>query len=156
MSFAPPPPPPPSAFPERAGRSTFVTVLAWLLIVGAGLATPLGAVFALLGLGKGGLYATLWVLAASLVFPCLLAAGIGLLKRRNWARLVVVSALGLLAAVELTGLAGVVSTARSLGGGVPGGGAILVSYGIWTLAFLALASWLVFRLTTEPVRGEFR
>lgn len=153
-----PPPPPPPAYGARPARSTFVTGLAWLLIVGSALVSPMAAVFALLGLsgGKAGLYDVLWVTAACLVFPSLLVASIGLLKRKAWARLVVVSFLGLVALGELAGLVSMAAfTSKYLGSDVPGAGSMLVGYGASVLVLVALTGWIIWRLVTEPVRSEF-
>jgi len=81
-------------------RSTFVTVLAWLAIVFSGISLFTSALQALtiffgFGLDGEGMVAFLLVIVAMSMLSILgLTSGVGLLKRRGWARYVMLGLLG--------------------------------------------------------------
>jgi len=92
-----------------------------------------------------------------------LAAGIGLLRRQNWARCAVVALLGLGIAVSLAGaLLPVFAPMPAIGAaGLPGAfdlirGVMLAMGGVTALAISVLLGWLIARLLSPAVRHEFR
>ena len=176
--------------PAAAARSTFVTVVAWIFIVLGGMATfvsamqnvmiafmfppdalhPIAAkpgeedVVAIVNFVAA--HMRLFFLGFFLMSALTLAASIGLLARRNWARLLFVALLviGMIGNVAGVFLAVFFFTAitQAMPAGVapPGGfqtfavvaGAMNV---LFVLGFLALFGWIAKRLLSPEIRREF-
>jgi hypothetical protein len=156
-------------------RSTFVTVVAWIVIVIAGFITLMSVlqtiffttVFFTRELNRdfgGGeepfrLFVPLFVGAFLLTPATALFAGIGLLKRRNWGRLILVVLLSLGVLWNIGGLAVLALFYPSWGPRpdefdtvarmIAGIGAI------FSIAVASLFIWVIVRLTSAEVRREF-
>src|SRR5690606_1207948 len=108
------------------------------------------------------------VLGSVLVSAAKLACSIGLLKRRNWARLGFVALLGLAIACNLAGLVlqfEVIDVVREeLRGEAAGGGpdlqgvvtVMMVMATVFALAYVALYAWIAKRLLSPAIAAEFR
>ena len=172
-----------------AGRSTFVTVVAWIFIVLAGFAT-LGAIaqniFVALvfpvaemeaaanqARSEGAHRYASWMFSHFQVFfllflaasASILAAAIGLLMRKNWARLLFVALLALAIAWNVAGLGLILFFLSSFGDLVPvkpGAENLDVMFkvmfainGVFVVAFIWLFGWIIKRLASEEIRREF-
>jgi len=170
-------------------KSTFLTVLAWLGIVFFGFAVVMGIAQAFLfrslfrdpevwraladslpggpspEAAMAGAGMTRWMSWVFLAGSMLgLAASIGLLHRRNWARLTVIGFLAVnliwtLAAIVGAFLAPDISLVTPPGW--PGGQALagmmrqmLIFASVAALAVAALCGWLIARLASAPIRAE--
>ena len=172
---------------NASSRSTFVTVVAWVFMVPAGFGLLIGTMQVLMfSMMFGGEVAPAKLpddeqmpamarLALDnfkyliLVFPTLCAFGlatcVGLLRRRNWARLVFVSGLGLGILWNFGGLvfqlfffelpvpneeqAEFVEQFESIWS------LMRVFMTIMALAVSALFGWIIWKLCTKPVKEEF-
>lgn len=176
---------------EAAPRSTFVTVVAWVFIVLSGLALAAGALqgavfgamfqdplmregFAKMPAGMPPVvvwmleHVQVLVLGSVLVSAAKLACSIGLLRRRNWARLGFVALLGLAIACNLAGLVlqfEVIDVVReelraeAAGGGPDLQGVVtvmMVMATVFALAYVALYAWIAKRLLSPAIAAEFR
>jgi hypothetical protein len=109
------------------------------------------------------IFGVLWASTAAA-----LVAGVGLLKRRNWARL---SSIGLLCLAVLWNLGGVWVAQSMLGhfSTAPAGAsdafarefetaaaAMRIAATLFSLVIAAICGWLVFRLMSKQVRAEFK
>jgi len=169
---------------DAAPKSTFVTVVAWLFIVISGCATPISVLQnVMLGImsnhpvaSDGGALAQMpaalrflathieWFFRGFLVV-CVytLVVSIGLLQRKNWARL---GFIGLLGAGILYQVVGVVFQSIFLTG-VEGRGAsadpqfamfalLFQVFGVaMALAFVCLFGWMIKKLVSPGIRAEF-
>lgn len=149
---------PSPASPLPPPRSTFVTVLAWLVIVGSALATPISVISFLMflvgshGTASGTLFGWITVVGGP---PVTLLAGIGLLRRKGWARLYL---LAMLCAVLAYNVAGILKgptqqTTHFSADGVPT--TILASSGSYSFPILALSIGLLAMLLSPKVCSEF-
>lgn len=174
---------------QTTGQSTFVTVLAWLFIVGAGFAVLISALQNIMintmmpiadipppsgpdadripGFFKF-MFSNLRLVFFSffVISVATLVSAIGLLKRRNWARLVFI---GLLALGIVWNIAGLVLQQTFMSSmGVPAeapphiraefertASFMLVFGMVFVLGFSALFGWLIKRLMSTKVRLEF-
>lgn len=172
-------------------RSTFVTVLAWIFIVMAGSATLISimqnlmihVLFKDMALEQAlqaqpeGVppvaaflagHARLIFLGFLLVSVATLVSAIGLLRRRNWARLCFIGLMGLGILWQVVGLvlqSSVFSSMRAqfvqaaeLGGpdmsaALP---VIMLVSGLFALVMASLQGWIAWRLLSAPVAAEFR
>lgn len=170
-------------------RSEFVTVVAWIFIILSGIGILIfgsdGLFITMLPFGnmmtqhagQGGVppissafITTLlrWMFAAIVLLQVwVLASSIGLLLRKNWARisflvcLVVVliwNGLGVLASI--LGLVGIHSISRLQEAGMPPDfqptmRGFMVFWLLMTIAFMVLFGWILKRLTSENIRREF-
>jgi hypothetical protein len=162
-------------------QSTFVTVLAWLVIVFAGMSTLAGLLqSALVGMMMTPLseseaqtmpplmrvvFANFdWLIYANTTLSAAaLATGIGLLKRKEWARLVTIAML----IFSIVGtIALVIAQQFFIAAIFPEGPdmpadvqsvmlAMRVGTAIFGLLFIVLHGWLTFRLLSPAVRAEF-
>lgn len=122
-------------------QSAFVTVAAWLTILGAGYV-------AIAGLVQVGMVASvpdaarlqMFMFGRTVLACAALACAFGLLRRREWARMGMVVVLGL----------GVVLIAGTVLTGLGTTGAIVA------VAWMAVMIWLAVRLSARDVRAEFR
>lgn len=171
-------------------RSTFVTVVAWIFIVLAGFTTlmsllqnimfftvmPFDAMAPAGAEGEGMpafmafmlRHVRLFFLAFLLVCAATLAAAIGLLRRKEWARLAFIAMLGLGIAWNLGGMAlqyWVVAPAMMGPSEAPpefraeferATSVILAFSAAMALGFTVLFGWLIAKLRSQPVRQEFR
>lgn len=167
-----------------AQRSTFVTVLAWLIIVFAGFATLVGLMqniiihtimpFDRLPMDGPGMdrmpgffrflfsNVHLFFLSFLALSAVSLVSAIGLLKRKNWSRLVFI---GLFCLGILWNIAGVVlqqvmmSSMPSPSGAPPEfesvATAMLIFGVLFAGALSALFGWLIFKLLSRRIRAEF-
>ena len=163
-------------------HSTFVTVLAWMVIVFAGLSTIAGLLqSALVGMMMPPLseseaqtmpplmrmvFANLhWIVYANTALSAAaLATGIGLLRRKEWARLVTIAML----IFSIVGtIALVIAQQFFIAAMFPEGSemppdaqsvmlAMRAGAGIFGLIFIALHGWLAFRLLSPAIRSEFQ
>lgn len=169
-----------------AARSTFVTVLAWVFIVLAGLATLISGLQNLMlhtmmptnltpptGPGAEHMPAfmrwmlshiRLFFLAVLLLSASTLAAAIGLLKRRNWARLAIVTLLTLGIVWNLGALVLQQQMMAVPLAGIPGPhhADFEQTFQVMRIASAAIAvgisllfAWLIKRLCSVDVRAEF-
>lgn len=173
-------------------RSTFVTVVAWIFIVLSGFGAIIGimqnimvqTIFRSEEFGQAmqtapsqpGLpaFATFaienvqWLfLAVLLVNVVMLVASIGLLKRRNWARLCFIALMVLSVVWQIVGLgiqASLFSTIRDQFAAAGAHGApdmgvffvvIAVMSVVFALAFGALFGWIAWKLMSKPIAAEF-
>ncbi len=174
---------------DRSDRSSFVTRLAWLFIVPAGFMTftSLVQMVVAFGMFSGGELRELMgylpgasmpgpfkmltshmhiFFVASLVVPALaLAASVGLLKRKNWARIVFIVVLCLGIGWNVLGIIlffTVFPLVRELvGGEVPDAfetifHAVQVSVLLLTVATAVLFGWIIRKLVSPAIRAEFR
>lgn len=171
-----------------APRSSFVTVVAWIFIIFSGFATAVallqGLVLFLLtpmdqlerALGETsaalpGIYVFLFrhirlvFLFLALGAALSLAASIGLLQRREWARKLFVGLMVLGALTQVAGVAVQFLAARALQSQAAAFGdapellwfvlVVNVAAGLVTLGFGALYAWIAWKLTRPAVREEF-
>lgn len=171
-----------------APRSSFVTVVAWIFIIFSGFATAVallqGLVLFLLtpmdqlerALGETsaalpGIYVFLFrhirlvFLFLALGAALSLAASIGLLQRREWARKLFVGLMVLGALTQVAGVAVQFLAARALQPQAQAFGdapellwfvlVVNVAAGLVTLGFGALYAWIAWKLTRPAVREEF-
>lgn len=170
-------------------RSNFVTVVAWIFIVLAGFSTLMSAaqnvMFAMIGFGEfpppTGAEAEqmppffrfmlqnmrLVMLSFLLLSAATLVSAIGLLRRRNWARLVFIAIMALGIAWNIAGLAVQYTMFGVMNEGPPGmspefradfdrmASTMLVVMTVFSLAFSALFAWIIKRLMSRAVREEF-
>lgn len=170
-------------------RSTFVSVVAWIFIVLAGFSTFMSAaqnvMFSMAGFGDipplTGAEAEqmppffrfmlqnmrLVMLSFLLVSAATLVSAIGLLRRRNWARLVFIAIMAMGIAWNIAGLAVQYTMFGVMNEGPPGmspdfraefdrmASTMLVMMTVITLAFSALFAWIIKRLMSRAVREEF-
>lgn len=189
----------PTPYPPVAVKSTFVTVVAWVFIIFSGLSTFISLLQNLMvGLmpqqflrdatadttfahmmpsGPRFMFAHLRLLVLLVLALCvlMLVSSIGLLRRRNWARLVFI---GLLSAGILYNIAGLFlqqsmmssftasfpidstfgadSAAQQFGQQfhqmMAGMRVFIISI---TVAFCALFAWIIVKLLSPPIRAEF-
>lgn len=148
-------------------RSTFVTVVAWVLIVFSGLGVLVSVMQNVL----------IWVmepvplLNARLIFSGVfvmlaltLAAAIGLLRRRNWGRLGVMAILCLGMAWQVVGVVWQFSAFSDITGSFDASAAaqqelaairvIQVSTLLFVAVLLGLFGWVVKRLSSDEVKAE--
>lgn len=174
-------------------RSTFVTVLAWSFIVLAAVSVFFGLIQFLLVqflVDQEALRAGMRTEHSANELPALvrftfsnirsltaaflglsvllLAASIGLLQRRDWARWLFIGFMALAVAGHLTPLAGgagLLEWTAGLLAGAPGEMRVSMQgfiYGAWLVfAFLsvllaAVFAWIIWKLVTPPVSDEFR
>ena len=165
-------------------RSTFVTVLAWLLIAFAGFATLIGIMQNIMihtmmpvdrlpvdapGMERmPGVFrfmlsnVQLFFLSFLVLSAVALVSAIALLKRKNWSRLVFIGLFGL---GILWNIAGVVlqqvmmSSMPKPAGASPefeNAATFMLIFGVLlAAAFSALFGWLMFKLLSRRVRAEF-
>ena len=180
-------------------RSTFVTVVAWIFIILSGFATVISllqnlmvrfmprdmfdsamqdSTFARVMPPAGRFmfaHLQLLVLCTFILAALMLAASIGLLHRRNWARLVFIGLLGLGIVYNLAGLVLQQSLMSSMTTQFPldsassadstlrstaqqfdrmMAGFRVVMY-VVTIGFAALFGWIIAKLLSRPIREEF-
>ena len=161
-------------------RSTFVTVVAWLFIVGSGMCTPIAllqnvmvwTVFPREALRAGADDAgpAAWIarspelLVLGFLCACVvtLVASIGLLRRQRWARTLFTAVLVAIIALQLIGFALQLSfvfgseapfdRVAGFGGLVVG---IVVTTAIFAVAICGGLAWLIKRLYGPDVTQEF-
>jgi hypothetical protein len=174
-----------------APRSAFVTVVAWFGIALGGMSVLVGVlqmvmVSVMFSEGPwaeldqqslhdmprwfGWIFGHFQLLVAAnlLAMGVLLAASIGLLRRRNWARIVIVALLVLGIVANLGGLGLQLAMMQSMPGfdaaGAPADFAasfarmraiILVVSAVVACAFAVLYGWIIRRLSSPAVRSEF-
>ena len=169
---------------ESAQQSTFVTVLAWIAILFSGLTAVMGWFQTVLisflvpfppmtsAEAQGVPVFMAWIFdnfqlvafALAVFWSVAFVCSIGLLRRREWARLCSTAFL-----LFLTVSAVVVGVAQNLMMGdffagtaeVPpdfesGVLAIRIASGVMTVVFVAVFAWLATRLNSAQVRAEFR
>jgi hypothetical protein len=170
-------------------RSTFVTVLAWLGIAGFSLATLMFGTEALViwpmimhgvtaqlasnpaasanpQAAQMGAAMTPYVFVALISLALLgIAASIGLLRRRNWGRILIIMFLALGVVCAVFGLLGGLVMGSMPASGLPegvssaqmdqimGGVRILMLGGSVVVALLC--SWLMYKLLSRPIQAEF-
>ena len=170
-------------------RSTFVTVLAWIFIMLAGFATfisilqnimiafvfPMAQMQAAAAEQKAPWFAA-WMIQHFQVFflfflvvsASCLAAAIGLLRRRNWARLLFIALMALGIAWNLGGLVlgAFFLSSFPFSQAIPAGHPEFANFQIMfkvmfainvviVVAFTCLFGWIIKRLASEGVRREF-
>jgi hypothetical protein len=181
----------PPAQSIEAPRSNFVTVLAWVLIVGSGLLTFVAVMQAVMltFVFPHGFWsnpqpphasenipplvqflaskAQYFFLAFWLLAVVTLAASIGLLRRKNWARLIVICIFGLGVVWNLGGIwlqGQMVSTFTQLPAQTPPEFAqqmqhtfvvMRVVTAIFAIAVAIVFAWLIRRLVSARVKAEF-
>lgn len=172
-----------------AQRSTFVTTLAWLMIVPSALGVLVSTlqtvlVFTMMPMDQMALppadqmaqmpafavfmleHMRAVVVAFWLLTVLALVSGIGLLKRREWARLVVIALLVLSIVMNLGGLyiqQSFLSSIPAMAEAPPEFREQFDSMAstMWTasvgmaLVFSAVSGWLIWRLASESVKAEF-
>lgn len=170
-------------------RSTFVTTLAWLVIVPAALGVVIATlqnvlVFTVMPLDQKALpsgpgaahmpafavfmfehmravFAAFW-----LAMVVSLASGIGLLRRREWARLLFIALLGLSILWNIAGLLiqqSVFSSMSAMPDAPPEFRAQFedMASTMWLVSiamavgFSAVSAWLIWRLSSAPIKAEF-
>jgi hypothetical protein len=170
-------------------RSNFVTVVAWIFIVLAGFSTFMSAMqnvmFSMVGFGEfpppTGAEAEqmppffrfmlqnmrLVMLSFLLLSAATLASAIGLLRRKNWARLVFIAIMAMGIVWNIAGLAVQYTVFGVMDEGPPGmspdsraaferiASTMLVMMTVFSLAFSALFAWIIKRLMSRAVRAEF-
>jgi hypothetical protein len=187
--------------PESSARpkSTFVTVVAWIFIILSGFATFISLLQNLMvGFMPRDMFDTamqdstfgrvippagrfmfshlqLVVVCVLILTALMLAASIGLLQRRNWARLVFIGLLGFGIVYNLAGLVLEQSMLSSMTSQFPLDSAFradstfrstaqqfdqmmagfrVVMY-VVTIGFAALFGWIIAKLVSRPIREEF-
>jgi hypothetical protein len=174
---------------SAASRSTFVTVLAWVLIVGAGFLTFISVMQALTmsffmsadwsSAPPKGLEAfprliqfllsnvRLFFLFNWLLVLLTFVSSIGLLYRRNWSRIVIISVFILGILINLGGVwlqsEMFSSMPQFTAGATPGFTeqmqtsvmVMRVGSAVFAVAISGLLGWLVWRLQSRSVRAEF-
>jgi hypothetical protein len=171
---------------EPPARSTFVTVLAWIFIVLSGFTTPIAALqnimmFVLFrpeaqkaavagsagapmppGVSFAFEHIHLFFLAFLVLSALTLVASIGLLKRRNWARLVFVGLMTVGIVYQVAGVAfqwAFLSDAPSAGQDSPEFRMMWQLMGVVTVVFAVvlcgLCGWIMYRLVSQGIRREF-
>jgi len=182
----------PTAVPlTRAPKSTFVTVVAWLGIAGCGfgsLVSLLQNVMVHTVFRSGGftealrdsvatapvpaparalfLHFPLFVFGMLVVVVTGLIASIGLLQRRNWARLLFIALLALGVVSQLLGLVVQASFFDAFPADLPAGPpdapdfatvfrAMRVVMTVLGIGFAGLFGWVAWRFTTPAIRAEF-
>lgn len=170
-------------------RSTFVSVVAWVFIVLAGFTTVMSVLqnvmFAMVGFGDfppptgddaqqiPPLFRfmlrnmQLVMLSFLLVSVASLVSAIGLLRRKNWARLAFIAILALGIVWNIGGLYVQYAMFGVADGHAPGvsdefradfrrmATIMLVMMTVLSLAFAALFAWIIRKLLSRPVREEF-
>ena len=180
-----------AAPPAPAPRSTFVTVVAWVFIALAGFATfmsilqniMIALVFPAAAMrigmeqaaGRPGMpwfaawmfqHMQLLFLFFLLASASCLAAAIGLLKRKNWARLLFIALMALGIAWNIGGVVAMVLFLPSLTEVLPPNRPELAHFGVMfkvmmafnlviVAAFVVLFGWVIKRLLSESVQREF-
>ena len=164
-------------------RSIFVTVVAWIFIVFSALALLEFVMFAFIPLSTlfqgqlpagpnqpdPALFASLmhgFMLVCSLITAWVLLSSIGLLRRRNWARIsfivfmilgIVFSALyvlmGVIGAVAMHHLPADAHTPPEVQAMMPG---VMVFMAIMGLVFIGLYGWILVKLLSAKIREEFK
>jgi hypothetical protein len=166
-----------------AKQSTFVTVLAWMVIVFAGMSTVAGLLQVVLvsflmpipALSETDarempammrvMFANFhWMIYGSTLLSLLgLAAGVGLLKRKEWARIVMI---GLLVLAAAGSAAAAIAQQLFVSAFFPEGAdtppdvqsfmlVMRIAAAIFGLAFVVIHSWLAVRLNSPAIRAEF-
>jgi len=176
-----------------APRSTFVTVVGWIFVVLAGFSTLIAllqnvmvaVVFSRPEMQEATKHAKaqgvpwfasfmldyfqLFFLAVLALSACCLAAAIGLLLRKNWARLLFVALMGIGIAWQAAGLivtffmfstfADTFAKAGSHGGVPPGFDLmwkIIAGMNVlFVIGFIVLFAWIIKRLVSPGIRREF-
>jgi len=181
-----------SAENHEVPRSTFVTVLSWVLIVGAGFLTLISVMQALMFffvLPTDRFWSTARPPKGIETFPPLiqlllsnvrlvflmnwllilltLVSSIGLLYRKNWARIIIVCIFGVGIVLNLGGIwlqSQMFSSLPHFSARAPAGftqqmdtmvTVMRIGSGIFAVAIAGLLAWLIKRLASRPVRGEF-
>lgn len=171
-----------------AQRSTFVTVVAWIFIVLSGFSTMISilqnlmvhVMFAQAEMQealqqaqlRGGppmaalmlRYMPLFVFGFLVLSATTLTASIGLLRRRNWARLLFIGLMGLGVLWNVGGLAlqlTMFSSMRQEFGAAPADMSMMlvvmtVFASVLVLAFVGLFGWIAARLLSPAIAAEFR
>jgi len=178
--------------PAAPARSTFVTVVAWIFIVGAGSTVCISVLQAIMfafifpteafwsasnmSLDPEQTPAVVQFMAKHMLlvfamFWCVaiatLVAAIGLLRRRNWARLAFVGLMGLAILWNLGGLWLQLSMFSSIPAAPASAPpdfasqfervtlAMKIASGLSAIGLSVLFAWIIKRLTSRAVRGEF-
>ena len=173
--------------PATLPRSTFVTTIAWIFIVLAGFATLMSilqnvmialvfplAQFQAAAVPRGLPWFAAWMFQHIQVFFLFffvmaasgLAAAIGLLMRKNWARLLFIALMVLAIAWNVGGLVLAAFFFSSFGqafpAGLPEAGHFAIMFKVMfainvviMVAFACLFGWIIKRLTSESIRREF-
>ena len=150
---------PSPAVPASSPRSTIVTVLAWFVIVAGALATPISVISFLMylvgspGTSTGTLFSWLAIVGEP---PATIVAGIGLLRRKGWARIYLMALLCALVAYNVSGiLKGPTPQMTYISpAGVPT--TRLASGADYSLPILASSIGLFVILFLPKIRAEFR
>ena len=169
---------------ESTQQSTFVSVLAWIAILFSGLSAVMGWFQTLLisflvpfppmtsAEAQGVPVFVAWVfdnfqlfvVALSVFWSVAFVFSIGLLRRREWARLGITALLAFLAvAAVVVGVAQNLMMGNFFAGTTElpsdfesGFLAMRVASGVMAVAFIAVFAWLALRLNSAQVRAEFR
>ena|SRR2546422_8776165 len=187
--------------PPSPPKSTFVTVVAWIFIVLAGFTALISLLqnvmltFMPKNVFKAPLeqdttfahvlpgwsrfmFARLHLLAFAMLAVCIvtLGASIGLLQRRNWARVLFIGLLALGVAYSISGLFLQKSMMTSFNAALPPDsilagdsafravrgqftemmGAMNVVMYVFTLGFAVVFAWIIAKLLSRPIRDEFQ
>jgi hypothetical protein len=166
-------------------RSTFVTVVAWTIIVLSGLATLVSILWVQpvffspefnqsLQAGPQPFrpfvmhHFRLFFVLYSLVAVSILASSIALLKRRNWARLCFVGLMVVAIAWQIVWLGGQLASLPSMRPqfveleqmGADDADSLLIASGVlisvFALGMSVLFGWIAKKLTSAPIAAEFR
>jgi len=174
-----------------ATHSTFVTSLAWIFIVLSGLSTLMAVVQNAMLYTMGTFnemprstvpgaehapaffrfmleHVHLFFLSFLIVSAVTLAAAVGLLRRKNWARLLFIGILALGITWNLGGIALEQVLFSSMGNVSPGtlpehhaefnqmASTMMVFTTVFAVGLALLFAWLIRRLTSRPIRAEFQ
>lgn len=176
--------------PVAPRGSSFVTAVGWIVSVGAGLATAFSALQNIVfhtmmasrmpgpdELAAAGmpaafrwLFGHLGLLLGALFVVCLITfvAAVGLLRRRNWARLVFIGLLGLGIAWNLAGIGLQHYVVGMMEGNMSRTPADLQDEfkqmlrivqaltAVFAIGFSVFLAWMIKRLVAQDVRAEFR
>lgn len=150
---------------RTAPRSRFITVIAWLTIVGSAIAImPLGLAALALPLIAATESAPLMPTLAALVVACIaqFVTGIGLLQRRNWARIAMIALLVITCVWQGSELLVSGDAAALLPDSLSADPAVTDLLDMvhnlmiaLSLAIIVGSLWLIYRLMRADVRSEF-
>jgi hypothetical protein len=147
--------------PIPSDRSSLVTILGWLVVIGSALAIPISTISFLMILARS--YGTstwdpLGFLTVVVAPPVTLLAGIGLLRRKAWARTYMIV---LLAVIIISNVVGMIQSPKeertyTSPSGVPT--TVLATPGImyvYSAVFVGASAAMLVALLSNKVRSEF-